>query len=312
MKVSDRLTEIAERILRVALSVAMADLARQFGEPQFKIDGETRTAGLGVVAYGKLAGFELSYASDLDLVFIHDSRGDSQQTNGERSVENAVFFSRLVRRLVHFLTTRTASGALYEIDTRLRPSGRSGLLVTSLDAFKKYQDENAWTWEHQALLRSRPVAGSDNVAVAFRGIREDTLRYRVRRETLRQDVLDMRRKMRGKLDRTDDDAFDLKQGRGGVADIEFLVQYLVLENAERDPAIIEYPDNIRQLDALSLAGHLDGKVSVRVQGIYKDYRALIHRLALDRRPALAAEPAFLAEREFVTELWSNVFGSESD
>lgn len=311
MKVSDRLTEIAERILRVALEVATADLTRQFGEPEYRVEGEVRKAGLGIIAYGKLAGFELSYASDLDLVFIHDSRGDDQQTNGARPVENPVFFSRLVRRLMHFLTTRTASGTLYEIDTRLRPSGRSGLLVTSDVAFGKYQDENAWTWEHQALLRSRPVGGSERVADAFRRIRATTLRYRVRRDALRDDVLDMRRKMRAELDRTSDREFDLKQGYGGVADIEFLVQYLVLANAERDPDVIEYPDNIRQLDALAAAGHLTTDIAGRLQTIYRTYRARIHRLALDRRPALAAADVFLDEREFVTGLWDQTFGGEA-
>jgi glutamate-ammonia-ligase adenylyltransferase len=138
MKVSDRLTELAELVLNVALETAWNDLRFRHGEPWFDDGDGRRKAGFGVIAYGKLGGMELSYGSDLDLVFLHDSRGRMQQTDGERSLENSMFFTRLVRRLVHFLTTQTASGVLYDVDTRLRPDGRSGLLVTSVEAFERY------------------------------------------------------------------------------------------------------------------------------------------------------------------------------
>jgi glutamate-ammonia-ligase adenylyltransferase len=307
MKVSDRLTELAEQIIGECLALAYVDVTRQFGEPTFEEAGTVHIAGLGVIAYGKLAGFELSYGSDLDLVFVHDSRGEKQQTNGARPVDNQVFFSRLVRRLVHFLTAPTAAGSLYEIDTRLRPSGRSGLLVTSIDAFARYQEENAWTWEHQALLRSRPVAGSQSVAEAFSRIRSGILRDAVRRDTLREDVLDMRHKMRAQLDKSDAQRFDLKQGAGGVADIEFLVQYLVLLQAADHPAVIDYPDNIRQLDALAEAGCRDPATIGRLQDIYRGYRQRMHRLALDRQPAVVAADEFLDARRFVTDVWRRTF-----
>ena len=253
MKVSDRLTDIAELILSRALALAHADLVARVGVPRYRIDGRQHTAGLGVIAYGKLGGMELSYGSDLDLVFVHDSRGEQQQTDGSKPIDNAVFFGRLARRLVHFLTTQTESGALYEIDTRLRPSGRSGLIVTSIDAFERYQVENAWTWEHQALLRGRAVAGSSVVAREFERIRAQTLRERVRRDCLRKDVVAMRAKMRAQLDKSNAERFDLKQGAGGIADIEFLVQYLVLLNAEAHPAVIHYSDNIRQLGPIMVS-----------------------------------------------------------
>jgi glutamate-ammonia-ligase adenylyltransferase len=154
MKVSDSLTFLAEAVLDRALRAAWQDVTRKHGLPRYEIDGEVREAGFGIVGYGKLGGLELSYGSDLDLVFLHDSRGAAQQTDGDKPLDNAMFFGRLVRRLVHFLTTQTSSGVMYEIDTRLRPDGRRGLLVTSTDAFERYQEENAWTWEHQALLRA--------------------------------------------------------------------------------------------------------------------------------------------------------------
>ncbi len=307
MKVSDRLTDLAELILGRALQIARADLAVRYGEPRFDLDDRRHTAALGIIAYGKLGGMELSYGSDLDLVFLHDSRGGHQATDGAKPIDNGVYFARLARRLVHFLTIQTGSGALYEIDTRLRPSGRSGLLVTSIDAFERYQLENAWTWEHQALLRSRHVAGSSIVAREFERIRARTLRERVDRGALASDVVKMRRRMRGELDRSSDERFDIKQGRGGVADIEFLVQYLVMANAALHPAVIHYPDNIRQLGTLAAAGVLSEDVSRRLQEIYKRYRSRMHRLALDERKAHADAGEFTGERAFVSDLWRHTF-----
>jgi glutamate-ammonia-ligase adenylyltransferase len=306
MKVSDRLTDVAELVLKEALDIAYADIVEKHGEPH-RMDGDvTRVAGFGVIAYGKFGGMELSYRSDLDLVFLHESNdaGDSEpMTNGPKPLEASVFFGRLVRRLVHFLTTQTGSGALYEVDTRLRPSGRSGLLVTSVQALERYQEENAWTWEHQALLRARPVAGSAIVAREFERIRAETLRYRVRQESLRDDVTSMRQKMREQLDRSDSAQFDLKQGEGGIADIEFIVQYLVLRSAGAHPAVIHYSDNIRQLGTLAAAACLPASDVLQLQEIYKGFRLRLHRLALDERPPLIPTTEFVAERKFVRTIW---------
>lgn len=308
MKVSDRLTELAEIILEQALEIARRDLVARHGEPCYELEGQRRTAGMGIIAYGKLGGIELSYGSDLDLVFLHDSRGEQQETTSDKPLENSMFFARLARRLVHFLTAETGSGILYEIDTRLRPSGRSGLLVTSLEAFERYQEENAWTWEHQALLRSRPIAGSAVVAREFERIRAQTLRQRVRRESLVEDVRDMRAKMRRQLDRSDGQVFDLKQGSGGIADIEFLVQYLVLANADRNAAVIHYTDNIRQLGTLAASRCLSEEDSRELQEIYKRYRARLHRLVLDDLPPLVDDREFGPERERVRALWARWLG----
>jgi glutamate-ammonia-ligase adenylyltransferase len=304
MKVSDRLTDIAELVLREALDIAYGDLVEKHGEPRCTEGDVERVAGFGVMAYGKLGGIELSYRSDLDLVFLHESGETEQLTDGPKPIETSVFFGRLVRRLVHFLTTQTDSGALYEVDTRLRPSGRSGLLVTSVGAFERYQEENAWTWEHQALLRARPVAGSAVVAREFERIRVDTLRNRVRQESLLDDVTSMRRKMREQLDRSHAEQFDLKQGEGGIGDIEFIVQYLVLRNAQLHPAVIHYSDNIRQLGTLAAAACLAENDVLRLQEIYKAFRLRLHRLVLDEQLPLVPAAEFVQERNFVTKTWA--------
>lgn len=308
MKVSDGLTWLAEVVLEEALRVAWNDLARRHGVPRYTVDGADREAGFGIIAYGKLGGLELSYGSDLDIVFLHDSQGPRQSTDGDRPLDNALFFSRLVRRLTHFLTTQTGSGQLYEIDTRLRPEGNKGLLVTSTEAFERYQEDNAWTWEHQALLRARPVAGSRLVAGEFERIRRETLMRRVRRDTLRADVVKMRQRMRGELDRSDDVRFDLKHGRGGIGDIEFLVQYLVLKNAAEHPDVVFYTDNIRQLDALTVAGCLDRALGDALQDAYRDYRLRQHHLVLDGHPPLVSHEEFATQRRLVAETWDEWLG----
>ncbi len=303
MKISDALTDLAETVLDRALQLAWDELTRLHGIPEYEEHGSRRAAGFGVIGYGKLGGIELSYGSDLDLVFLHNSRGDRQRTGGDKTLDNAVFFGRLVRRLVHYLTTQTGSGNLYEVDMRLRPDGRSGLLVSNIDAFERYQEENAWTWEHQALLRARPVAGSSTVAEEFARIRLETLSHRVRRDTLRADVAGMRRRMRAELDQTDNEWFDLKQGRGGIGDIEFLVQFLVLANAADHPDVIRYSDNIRQLETLGETDCLDYSHAARLQDIYRAYRLRQHRLVLEELAARVPATEFRAERTFVEGIW---------
>jgi len=308
MKVSDALTFLAEVVLAAALDIAWHELVVRHGAPHFDLDGERRAAGFGIVAYGKLGGLELSYGSDLDIVFVNDSAGSRQETDGQRPLDNAVFFMRLARRLIHYLTTQTRSGVLYEIDTRLRPSGRKGLLVTTLDAFARYQSDAAWTWEHQALLRARAVAGSPEVAGRFAAIRAATLSTAIRRDTLKDDVIDMRRKMRAELDRSTNETFDLKHGAGGLGDIEFLVQYLVLANADRYAELIEYSDNVRQLDALRDTAILEARDATVLQDAYRAYRRRQHHLTLDDRPPLVSAGEFAAEAAAVRTLWQRHLG----
>ncbi|MGI9235233.1 MAG: bifunctional [glutamate--ammonia ligase]-adenylyl-L-tyrosine phosphorylase/[glutamate--ammonia-ligase] adenylyltransferase, partial [Woeseiaceae bacterium] len=303
MKVSDGLTWLAETVLEEALTVAWRDLTARHGAPCYVVDGARHEVGFGIIGYGKLGGLELSYGSDLDIVFLHNSHGESCVTDGENSLDNTMFFARLVRRLVHFLTTQTGTGELYEIDTRLRPDGRSGHLVTNTEAFERYQEGNAWTWEHQALLRARPVAGSPTVAREFERIRNDTLIDRVNRDSLRGDVISMRQRMRKNLDKSSEKYFDLKNGLGGVGDIEFLVQFLVLSHAKTDPRVIEYTDNIRQLDALIEGGVLTEDDGSRLQDSYRAYRLRQHHLVIDGQAPLVQAGEFRSEREFVAAIW---------
>jgi len=310
MKVSDSLTELAETVLSHALRIAWQEMTEQQGVPEYVVDGLRYQAGFGIIGYGKLGGLEMSYGSDLDIVFLHDSHGSEQKTSGSKSIDNTMFFTRLVRRLAHFLTTQTGSGLLYEVDMRLRPDGHSGLLVSSVDAFERYQEENAWTWEHQALLRARPVAGSGKIAQEFVRIRADTLTRRVRRDKLRDDVISMRQRMRSKLDKSDTNQFDLKQGAGGIGDIEFIVQYLVLANADEHPQVFHYSDNIRQLEALAAAGSIGAKTSSRLQDVYRTFRLRMHHLILDEQEPLVAVHDFADERSFVIKIWEQTLGED--
>ena len=303
MKVSDGLTWLAEVVLDATLRVAWDDLVARHGAPMFVCNGEMQRAEFGIAAYGKLGGLELSYGSDLDIVFLHNASGSAQTTDGAKPIDNARFFGRLVQRLVHFLTTQTDTGALYDIDTRLRPDGQSGLLVSSIDAFARYQEDNAWTWEHQALLRARAVAGSLVVKSAFEKIRRDTLIHRVDREALRTDVISMRQRMRSKLDKSDTRYFDLKHGIGGIGDIEFLVQYLVLREAKAHPIVVQFSDNIRQIDALMDAEQLPKDVGLRLQDIYKLYRLTLHHRVLDGQSSLLNQDSLRQERQWVEAAW---------
>jgi [glutamine synthetase] adenylyltransferase / [glutamine synthetase]-adenylyl-L-tyrosine phosphorylase len=305
MKVSDRLTDTAELVLDYSLGAARRELVAKYGTPL--CGPPPREAGFAVIGYGKLAGLELGYGSDLDLVFLHDSSGAQQETDGNPPLDNERFFGRLVQRLIHFLSVQTSSGRLYEVDTRLRPSGRSGLLVTSLEGFRHYQTEEAWVWEHQALLRSRALAGSAAVCRAFEAIRYDVLTAHVDRTKLKSEVAKMRRRMRLELSLAKEGFFDLKQDPGGIADIEFLVDYWVLAHSADYPELIAFPDNIRQLEALERAGLVAGDVGRRLKECYLALRQRVHELALDEGGRVVPLADFAAAREYVSGVWHDVF-----
>lgn len=307
MKVSDRLTDIAEVVLQVCIEIAWAKMVTRYGSPACSVEGRRRQAGFAAIGYGKLGGLELGYGSDLDLVFVNDSEGQDQVTDGA-ALENGLFFGRLARRLVHLLSTQTSSGRLYDIDTRLRPSGKGGFLVTNLDAFERYQRQQAWTWEHQALLRARAVAGTPCVMERFETLRRELLCTAIHRDTLRQDVMDMRERMRSELGNRKPGQFDIKQDRGGIADIEFLVQFQVLRHAREHPSLVEYPDNIRQLDSLIEAQVMDASTATELKETYLAYRARMHRLALEDRPGLVSADEFVERRRRVADIWSDIFG----
>jgi glutamate-ammonia-ligase adenylyltransferase len=304
MKVSDRLTDIAELICAEAVTLAWGQIAERHGVPQYGPDeSQLRDAGLVVVAYGKFGGIELGYGSDLDLVFLHDSTGEVQRTSGPKVVDNGVFFLRLVQRLVHVLSVHTAAGRLYEVDTRLRPSGKGGLLVQSLQGFGDYQRSEAWTWEHQALLRARVVAGDPVLRERFEALRRDILRFAVRRATLREDVRSMRERMRAELSKSGPGQFDLKQDAGGITDIEFLAQYWTLHWAERYPELVTYSDNIRQLESLASADIVPQATVDVLTGAYRAYRQRMHHLSLEAADNVVSAEEFREVRAAVTAIW---------
>jgi [glutamine synthetase] adenylyltransferase / [glutamine synthetase]-adenylyl-L-tyrosine phosphorylase len=304
MKVSDRLTDIAELIVAEALDLSWEQIVARHGPPQHgALQSDLRGAGMVVIAYGKFGGIELGYGSDLDLVFLHDSAGEVQRTLGPAVIENSVFFLRLVQRLVHLLTVHSAAGRLYEVDTRLRPSGKGGLLVQSLDGFRDYQRAEAWTWEHQALLRARAVAGPPELRARFEAIRCDILRSGVRRETLREEVRKMRERMRAELSHPRPGEFDLKRDAGGITDIEFLAQYWTLRWCDRYPELVTYSDNIRQLESLASIDLVPQATVDTLTVTYRRYRQRIHHLSLDGAETIVPAEDFAVERRAVSEIW---------
>ncbi len=303
MKVSSHLTWLAEVILEKALEVAWQMLAAKHGEPEFQRKGEHFAAHFIIVAYGKLGGMELGYGSDLDLVFIHDSQGSAQMTNGENSIANAVFFTRLGQRIISLLSVLTPAGGLYEIDMRLRPSGRSGLMVSSLEAFDKYQHESAWVWEHQALVRARVVAGAQVLAKRFDRLREQIICRRRDPKALKKAVRGMREKMWKEMKLANNVGFNLKKSPGGITDIEFMVQYLVLANASKYPELCKWTDNVRILESLAQAGIGNTTILQRLADIYQQMRDEIHRRLLRDRPVVIGNDAFAEERAFVQQCW---------
>lgn len=317
-EVSNHLTWIAEVLIDRARAVAWQALAEKHGSPIIIRGGEIRETGFAVIAYGKLGGLELGYGSDLDLVFVHDTlprQGQTRiqaagQTEGARPVANDVFFTRLVQRIIHLLATRTPGGIAYELDVRLRPSGAAGMLVTSIEAFTEYQQHEAWTWEHQALVRARAVAGDPETRARFEHIRRETLRRPRNPTKLREEIIGMRLRMREELDRSTAANFDLKHGLGGITDIEFVVQYVVLRWACEYPVLCTYTDNLRLLDLIADLGLISRVDCDVLRGAYFAYRAEVHRCALQEIDGLVESTRFHGERQAVAAAWARVMQTE--
>ncbi len=316
MKVSDYLTWLAEAILQQVLALAWRQTVAKYGTPQ-RADGSLCDPGFIIVGYGKVGGIELGHGSDLDLVFIHD--GDpNADTDGPKPIDSAQFFTRLGQRIIHLLTAQTNSGQLYEVDMRLRPSGASGLLVSSLGAFERYQQSEAWTWEHQALVRARVLVGCKQVGAAFEQVRASILCRERDLPTLRQEVSEMRAKMRGNLGTritaagTAENAFqatvpfDLKQDAGGIVDIEFMVQYAALAWSREHPAVLRYTDNIRILEGLEQDGLIPAADAALLREAYKAFRAVAHRQALQKEAGVVTGDQFVVERQHVRRIWSEL------
>jgi len=300
MVVSDYLTEIAEVAVSKVLALGYDHLRARHGHPG-GIAGDG--SGFLVLGYGKLGGLELGYGSDLDLVFLHGSEAVNAETRGDRSISNDQFYLRLGQRMIHMITTRTPSGQLYAVDMRLRPDGDKGMLVRSLASFVHYQTREAWTWEHQALVRARPVAGDPRLMEHFAQIRREILCRERGPQPLRLEVRTMRERMRENLDRTRNGWFDLKQGRGGIADLEFMVQYLVLRWAAQHPALADWTDNSRLLVTLARLDLLPGTAATDLTGAYKALRAAYHRSALQEQPTRIPDNQLVGPREQIRAWW---------
>ncbi|WP_405122439.1 bifunctional [glutamate--ammonia ligase]-adenylyl-L-tyrosine phosphorylase/[glutamate--ammonia-ligase] adenylyltransferase [Pseudomonas sp. M20] len=316
MKVSDYLTWLAEAILEQVLALAWRQTVAKYGTP-LRTDGTLCDPGFIIVGYGKVGGLELGHGSDLDLVFIHD--GDPQaETDGPKSIDGAQFFTRLGQRIIHLLTAQTNSGQLYEVDMRLRPSGASGLLVSSLGAFARYQENEAWTWEHQALVRARVLVGSQDVGHAFEKVRAQVLGKARDLAKLQQEVSEMRAKMRDNLGTKSTAAgtaanafdatapFDLKQDAGGIVDIEFMVQYAALAWSQSHPPLLRWTDNIRILEELEHEGLMPAEDASLLREAYKAYRSAAHRQALQKDAGVIAGDQFVEERRQVLRIWKEM------
>ncbi|WP_038769704.1 bifunctional [glutamate--ammonia ligase]-adenylyl-L-tyrosine phosphorylase/[glutamate--ammonia-ligase] adenylyltransferase, partial [Burkholderia pseudomallei] len=293
--VSDRLSELADAMLDVTIEVVWSQLAKRHRD----------TPCFAAIAYGKLGGKELGYASDLDLIFLYDDPD-------ERAAD---VYTTFARRLITWLTTATGAGTLFDIDLRLRPNGEAGLLVTDLDAFRRYQlregdaANTAWVWEHQALTRARYSAGDARIGAAFEAIRVQVLTTPRDAAVLAREIVEMREKVLAGHPNTTE-RFDLKHDRGGMVDIEFAVQYWVLLHAARHPEMIRNTGNIALLREVSRFGLMSEEEAETVGAAYRTYRKLQHRLRLDGMEKARVEPERVAaERQAVAALWARVFGA---
>ncbi len=285
MALSDELSALADTILDVTLALAAASL----GFPRGGVPG------LGVVGYGKLGGKELGYASDLDVIFIYDESAGLQPEK----------LARIAQRVSTWMTSLTGAGVLYETDLRLRPDGASGLLVTSLAAFREYQLKRAWTWEHQALTRARAVAGDRALGQRFEELRDEILAQPRDRARLYGEIVAMRQKMRAE---NRSDTQELKQVEGGIIDLEFAVQALVLADGPRHPQLRENRGNATLLKRAGALGLIDETVAAAASDAYLALRKRAHRAALNDEEKVKLAPGELEpERAAVKRLWKEVF-----
>lgn len=317
MKASDALTDIAEIALEKAVQIAWEYLSDRHGEP---LQHNERSADrhFAVISYGKLGGIELGYGSDLDLVFIHDADTEGS-TDGDKPINNNVFYSRLAQRVVHILTRYTRFGVLYDVDLRLRPSGNKGPMASSLGAYGRYLKESAWTWEHQALVRARFVAGDRKLRDRFEEIRAEVLGRRRDPDKLLEDVVAMREKMRKHLEKGSPkklpdsqrdevlvSGFDLKHGAGAMVDIEFMVQYAVLAWTYKYQVLARWTDKMRLLDELAGLAFFSREESRILQEAYLAYRSAVHYEWLGGQ--MASYERLNRYREEVLEIWNRHMG----
>ena len=278
------LADVADAVLAAVLDVAVRGMSTTHGRIAIEAGGG---GGLAVIGYGSLGGLELGFGSDLDLVFVYDGALAQRESDGPRPLDGARYCARLAQRFVHLLTTLTRSGRLYDIDVRLRPDGSKGLLVTSLDSYVAYQQDRAWTWEHQALVRARAVAGDVGLGRRFAEARAATLRRAAGDGDLLQRVGAMRERWRSERDRSDAHTLDLKQGLGALVDIEFLLQALVLEHAQRCPRLLSETATAGLIRLAAREGLLDEAEADRLAAAHETLLGRSLAAKLDARPRMA-------------------------
>jgi glutamate-ammonia-ligase adenylyltransferase len=299
MKVSDYLTTIAEVILDEAVVQVWQSLTAKHGLPSGVVDSVT---GFAVIGLGKLGGLELGYGSDLDLVFLYDCLDGNALTDGKKPISSMEFYGRLGQKVMSMLNTNLLSGILYEVDMRLRPSGKSGLLVTHVNAYETYMEKDAWTWEHQALVRGRFVAGDILLQDKFIQIREKILAKPRDYELLKTEVREMREKMRSNSPNLKND-FDLKQSKGGIADIEFIVQFGILALASENHALLAYTDNVRLLEGLQEQGFISEATADLLKAAYHAFRDRGHKEVLQGNQAVVGTQEYSDMRTKVEQVW---------
>ena len=287
-RLSDHLSELADQVIGLVIGCAWASLkGRHRDTPRF-----------AVIAYGKLGGKELGYASDLDLVFVYD----------DPHPQAAGAYCQLAVRISSWMSMQTAAGQLFEVDVRLRPDGVSGLAAISVSGLESYLRDKAWAWEHQALTRARGCAGDTDLVRHFENLRRSMLSRSREASALASEILAMRKRMHaGHPNRSQD--FDLKHDAGGMVDIEFITQYLVLAHGANHPGLLDNAGNIALLQRSAAAGLIEGRLASACADAYRRYRSLQHGLRLNEaRFARVPQAEIAREAQAVRSLWEQVFG----
>ena len=305
-KVSYYLSELAEILLQSVYELSLSKLVKQYGKPQCKIDNNVFYPALGIIGYGKLGGYELHYQSDLDIIFLHNSSGTKQVTDGDRSIDNAIFFSRLAQKIISKISLLTAAGKLYEIDTRLRPDGASGMLVSSLQAYQHYQLEKAWVWEHQAIIRARYIAGNNVIQPSFDSIRRKVISLPRHTSELKKSITEMREKIYKTKNPPEGDKVNIKHSRGCLVDIEFLVQYWVLKYTNKFASLLERTDNVGLISELHHLGLITDK-DLQLRDSYPAFHKWLHARVLQNQSAEIDSNLVSQEIDRVRNCWNNNF-----
>ncbi|AUI65452.1 MULTISPECIES: bifunctional [glutamate--ammonia ligase]-adenylyl-L-tyrosine phosphorylase/[glutamate--ammonia-ligase] adenylyltransferase [Glaesserella] len=304
MKISDHLTYLAEAIIGAVVNIAWRQVSQRFGTPEHLTDGEKDFV---VIGYGKLGGIELGYNSDLDLVFLHNAPEQSETVGGKKSISSHQFYLKLAQKINGIFNLNTSAGVLYEVDMRLRPSGEAGLLVSTFNAYDDYQKNEAWTWESQALVRTRAVYGTLPLREKFEKIRRETLSQARTSGQLREEICNMREKMYQHLSKNSANQFHLKTDKGGITDIEFIAQYLVLNYAHDYPQMAVWSDNVRIFESAIECGILSQTQGEQLKTCYTTLRNQIHHLNLLNKESVVDGSLFTQERAFVNQMWTMLF-----